>query len=68
MARFEKTRLHVVSAVLILLGLYACAGIGYAAWVHSAQSTMIWAVIAIVSFVAAFANQARIAKKRRRTQ
>ena len=68
MARFEKTRLHVVNAVLILLGLYACAGLAYSAWTHSEQSIVVWAVIAIVSFIAAYANQARIAKKRRRTQ
>ena len=68
MARFEKTRLHVVSAVLIMLGLYSAAGLAYAAWTHSAQSITVWAVIAIVSFFAAWANQVRVAKKRRRTQ
>ena len=67
MPTFKKTSLHVVSAVLILLGLYATAGLGYAAWVHSDDSVVVWTVIAVSAFIAAFAWQAWIAKKRRRT-
>lgn len=65
MAQFEKTRLHVVSAVFILLGLYATAGLVYALWVHSEDSIGFWAVVAALAFVASLAWQVRIAKKRR---
>ena len=68
MARFQKTRLHVVSAVLLLLGIYAVAGLAYAVWVHSEDSIVVWLSIAIFAFAAAFVHQAWIAKKRRRTQ
>ena len=67
MARFKKTTLHVVSAVATLLGIYATAGLLYALWTHAADAMVAWAVIAIVAFVTAFAWQAYIAKKRRRT-
>ncbi len=67
MARFKKTTLHVVSAVAILLGLYATAGLIYALWNHAEDATVAWSVIAIVAFVTAFAWQSWIAKKRRRT-
>ncbi len=68
MALFVKTRLHVVSAVLILLGLYSIAGLAWSLWMHSEESVIVWVVIVIVAFAGAFANQAWIAKKRRRTQ
>jgi len=68
MARFVKTNLHVVSAVLGLLGLYATAGLVYALWKHSEDSVAIWATIAVGAFIAAFAWQSVVAKKRRRTQ
>ena len=67
MSTFKKTSLHVVSAVLLLLALYATAGLGYAAWVHSEDSVVVWAVIAVSAFIGAFAWQTWIAKKRRRT-
>ncbi len=67
MPRFQKTRLHVVSAVLILLGLYALAGLGYALWSHSPESVTIWAVTAIVAFVAAVVFQRVVAARRDRT-
>jgi len=41
--------------VLVLLGLYALAGLGYAAWVHSDDSVAIWTGIAVGAFIAAFA-------------
>ncbi len=68
MARFEKTRLDVVSAVLILLGLYALAGLGYAAWMHSEESVVIWTAIAVVAFVGAFGYQTFAARKKGRTR
>ncbi len=67
MARFVKTRLHVVSAVLILLGLYALAGLAWSLWVHSDAAVTVWIAIAVFAFVGAFANQTWVAKKRRRT-
>ena len=66
MARFRKTTLHVVSAVLILLGLYALAGLGYAAWVHNGDSMMFWTLVAAGGFGAAIANQVFQNRKRRR--
>jgi hypothetical protein len=68
MARFVKTKLHVVSAVLALLGLYASAGLVYALWKHSEDSVAIWATIAVAAFIAAYAWQYVVAKRRRRTQ
>ncbi len=66
MARFRKTTLHVVSAVLILLGLYALGGLGYAAWVRNGDSMVFWAIVAAGGFGAAIANQAVQNRKRRR--
>ncbi|MEO8938092.1 MAG: hypothetical protein ABI277_08095 [Burkholderiaceae bacterium] len=66
MARFKKTTLHVVSAVAILLGIYATAGFVYALWTHADDAIVAWALIAVVAFVTAFTWQAYIAKKRRR--
>jgi hypothetical protein len=66
MPRFEKTRLHVVAAVLILLGLYAIAGLCYAAWMHSPESVTVWAVVAVVAFAGAAAYQSFVARKRKR--
>lgn len=66
MARFEKTRLNVISAVLILLGLYALGGLAYAAWIHSADSALIWTVVAAVAFGASFAYQRYVTIKKRR--
>lgn len=67
MARFVKTRLHVVSAVLVLLGLYALAGLAYSLWAHSQESVTVWVGVIVFAFVGAYANQAWVAKKRRRT-
>ena len=67
MARFEKTRLHVVSAVLILLGLYAVGGLAHALWTHSDESVTFWAVVAVFGFLAAAGFQTVMAKKRRPT-
>ncbi len=66
MARFQKTRVHYVSAVLFMLSLYAVAGLGYALWMHSAESVTVWAVIAVGALAASIAHQAWVAKKRRR--
>ncbi len=55
MPRFEKTRLHPATAVLILFGCYALAGLAYAAWARSADSVLIWAVLAAFAFAAALA-------------
>ncbi len=68
MARFEKTRLHVLSAVLILLGLYATAGLLHALWIRDDTSSVVWLVVALVGYAAAIAFQTYTAKKRRRTQ
>jgi hypothetical protein len=66
MARFEKTRLHVASAVLILLGLYAVAGLCYAAWMRSSESVTVWAIVAVVAFAGATVYQSYVARKRKR--
>jgi hypothetical protein len=68
MARFQKTRIHAASAVLCLLGLYALAGLVYAAWVHSDESVGIWAGIAVAAFVAAFAIQRYITARQSRRE
>ncbi len=64
MARFEKTRVHPASAVLFLLGLYALAGLGYAAFSGSRESVAIWAVIALLAFIASFAYQRFVSRRR----
>lgn len=64
MARFVKTRIHVVSAVLFLVFLYALAGIGYSAWTGSSEAAITWAVIAGVALLAALAYQQLVAKKK----
>ncbi len=66
MARFEKTRIHPATAVLLLLGLYALAGLGYAAWIRSTDSVMTWAVIGVVAFIASFVYQRYVTLKRNR--
>ena len=68
MVRFEKTRIHPASAALILVGLYASAGLAYAGLVRSADSAAIWAIVAILSFIAAAAYQRYVSRKRRRMQ
>ena len=65
MTRFQKTRLHVVSAVALLLVVYALAGLGYAAYVHSDESVVAWSVIAAAAAFVALANQWRVNRKRR---
>ena len=67
MARFEKTRIHPVTAVLILLGLYAFAGLAYAAWLRSTESVLTWVVIGGFAFVAAYGYQRYVAARRGRT-
>jgi hypothetical protein len=66
MARFQKTRIHPATAVLVLLGLYALAGLGYAAWAHSPDAVTVWAIVAVLAFVAAFGYQRYVIGKRRR--
>jgi len=66
MPRFEKTPLHPASAVLILLGIYAIAGAGYAWWMHSGESILIWIVVAVLAFIASFAYQRYVVNRRRR--
>ncbi len=66
MARFQKSRLHVIAAVLVLLGLYALGGLVYAFAVHSRESVEIWAAVAGLAFVAAVVYQRYSATKRRR--
>ena len=68
MVRFEKTRIHPVSAVLFLLGLYALAGVAYAAFMRSADSTVVWAIVAALSFIASAVYQRYVSKKRSRAQ
>ncbi len=64
MARFEKTRIHWYTAGLFLLGVYAIAGLVYAAIAHSNESMAIWAVVAVIAFIGSFAFQAYIRRKR----
>jgi cellobiose-specific phosphotransferase system component IIC len=66
MPRFEKTPLHVASAVLILLGLYALAGLGYALWMNSGESAMIWSIVAVLAFIASAVYQRVVRNRRRR--
>lgn len=68
MVHFEKTRMHPVSAVLILLGLYALTGVAYAAYMGSADSAVLWAIVATLAFVASAAYQRYVTKKRRDKQ
>ena len=65
MPRFEKTPLHPASAVLILLGLYALVGLGYALWAHSEESALIWVTVAVLAFIASAVFQ-RVVRRRRR--
>jgi hypothetical protein len=66
MTRFEKTRIHPASAVLFLLGLYALAGLAYAAWTHSADSVATWAVIGGAAFIASYGYQRYVTRNRGR--
>ena len=66
MPRFQKTRLHAATAVLGLVGLYALAGLCYAAWMHSSESVTVWAVVAALAFTAAVVHQSYVARKRKR--
>ncbi|MGI9025853.1 MAG: hypothetical protein ACR2GP_09770 [Burkholderiaceae bacterium] len=66
MVSFEKTRIHVVSAVLFLFGLYALAGVAYAALARSADSIMVWAIVAALAFIASAAYQRRAKNRRSR--
>jgi Flp pilus assembly protein TadB len=65
MARFAKTRIHWYTAGLFLLGLYALAGLVYAAIAHSTESMAIWATVAVIAFVGSFVFQAYIRRKHR---
>lgn len=64
MVSFEKTRVHVISAVLFLLGLYALAGVAYAAFARSVDATVGWAIVAVLAFIASAAYQRHVKKKR----
>lgn len=66
MPRFQKTRLHPATAVLLLLVVYALGGLAYAAWMHSTESVAIWAIIAGLALVASIAYQRYVAARRRR--
>lgn len=68
MVRFEKTRIHAASAALFLIGLYALVGFAYAAVMHSADSIVIWAIVAALAFIASAAYQRYVTKKRSRVQ
>lgn len=68
MARFEKTRIHAASAALFLIGLYALAGAAYAAVMRSAESTVIWAVVAVAALLASAAYQRYVTKRRSRAR
>jgi len=68
MVQFEKTRIHAVSAVLFLLGLYALAGGAYAVFMGSGDSTVIWAIVATLAFIASAAYQRYVTKKRTRAR
>ena len=67
MARFEKTRIHPVTAVLFLLTFYALAGAAYAAWARSTASVTIWLTVAVLATVAALIVQRYVATQRKRT-
>jgi fatty acid desaturase len=54
MPRFEKTPIQWPAAGLFLIGLYALAGLGYAAYLHSGESIVTWAIVAAIAFVASF--------------
>lgn len=64
MARFVKTQVHVVSAVLFLVALYAIAGLGYSAWIRSTDAAVTWAIVAGVALLASFAYQRIVAKNK----
>ena len=64
MTPFTATRLHPVSAVLFLLAVYASAGLIYAAFQHSGEAMIIWAIVAVTSLVAGALFQARVASRR----
>ncbi len=66
MPRFQKTRIHPATAVLILLALYALGGLAYAAWIHSRESVEIWAGVAVLAAIAAFVHQRYVIRKRGR--
>lgn len=68
MDRFEKTSLHPVSAVLLLIGVYALAGLAYAAFVRSTGSMGIWTIVAVLAFVAAAVYQRHVTVKRSRAR
>lgn len=65
MTQFTKTRLHVVSAVLFLLAIYALAGLLYAAYSHNVESVLIWAIVAGLALLGGFLMQVRVAAGRR---
>jgi hypothetical protein len=67
MARFEKTRIQWISSVLFLLTLYALAGLGYAAWMHSEESVVVWAIIAVGGLIASILYHQLVTKKKRPT-
>jgi len=57
MARFEKTRIHWISAALGLVALYSIAGLGYAAYAGSRDSVAIWAIVGGAASIAAVVTQ-----------
>jgi hypothetical protein len=67
MARFEKTRIQWISSVLILLMLYSLAGLGYAVWMHSEESIVVWAIVAAVALIASILYHQLVTKKKRST-
>ena len=64
MPRFRKTTIHWYTAGLLLFGLYALAGLVYAAISHSTESVAIWAAVAIFAFGASFVFQTYIKRRR----
>jgi hypothetical protein len=65
MSRFQKTAVQWPAAGLFLIGLYALAGLAYAAFVHGGDSATAWAVIAAIAFIASFAWHRFVTLRRR---
>jgi hypothetical protein len=66
MPRFQKTRVHWLAAGFFLFGLYALAGLVYAAVAHGQESVITWAIVAVIAFTASFVWQRVIARRRAR--
>ena len=65
MIQFTKTRLHVASAVLFLLVIYALAGFIYAAFLQNLESALIWTTVGGLALVAGLLIQLRVSAGQR---